>query len=82
MKIKNISLVFALVCFLLLFSLPGYGLSKSSKNIEIYANPDIDYNSYRYLKNRDTSYFLLFSEGKIKTSPTTHSRFQWFIYIL
>jgi len=48
MKIKNISLIFALVCFLLLFSLQGYGLSKSSKNIETYANPDIDYNSYRY----------------------------------
>jgi len=40
--------MFTLVCFLLLFSLPGYGLSKSSKNIETYANPDIDYNSYRY----------------------------------
>jgi hypothetical protein len=48
MKIKNISLMFTLACFLLLFSLPGYGLSKSSKNIETYANPDIDYNFYRY----------------------------------
>jgi hypothetical protein len=48
MKIKNISLMFTLACFLLLFSLPGYGLSKSNKNIETYANPDIDYNSYRY----------------------------------
>jgi hypothetical protein len=48
MKRKNISLIFTLVCFLLLFSLYGYGLSKSSKNIETYTNPDIDYNSYRY----------------------------------
>jgi len=47
MRIKNISLVFALVCFLLLFSLHGYCLFKSSKNIETYDNPDIDYNFYR-----------------------------------
>ena len=48
MRIKNISLIFTLVCFLLLFSLPGYCLFGSSKNIETYDNPDIDYNSYRY----------------------------------
>jgi hypothetical protein len=48
MKIKNISLIFVLVCFLLLFSLHGYCLFKSSKNVETYTNPDIDYNSYRY----------------------------------
>jgi hypothetical protein len=48
MKIKNISLIFTLVCLLLLFSLHGYGLSKSSKNVETYDNPDIDYSSYRY----------------------------------
>jgi hypothetical protein len=48
MKIKNTSLIFALVCFLLLFSLNGYCLFKSSKNVETYDNPDIDYNSYRY----------------------------------
>lgn len=48
MKIKNTSLIFTLVCFLILFSLDGYCLSKSSKNIETYDNPDIDYNSYRY----------------------------------
>jgi len=33
---------------LLLFSLNGYCLFKSSKNVETYDNPDIDYNSYRY----------------------------------
>ena len=48
MKIKNTSLLFTLVCFLLLFSLHGYCLFKSSKNVETYDNPDIDYNSYRY----------------------------------
>jgi hypothetical protein len=48
MKIKNISLMFTLVCFLLLFSLHGYCLFGSSKNVETYDNPDIDYNSYRY----------------------------------
>jgi hypothetical protein len=48
MKIKNISLIFTLVCLLILFSLNGYCLSKSSKNVETYDNPDIDYNSYRY----------------------------------
>jgi len=48
MKIKNISLIFTLVCLLLLFSLNGYCLFGSSKNIETYDNPDIDYNSYRY----------------------------------
>jgi hypothetical protein len=48
MKIKNVSLLFTLVCFLLLFSLHGYCLFGSSKNIETYDNPDIDYNLYRY----------------------------------
>ena len=48
MRIKNISLIFTLVCFLILFSLNGYCLFKSSKNIETYDNPDIDYNLYRY----------------------------------
>ena len=48
MKIKNISLIFTLICFLLLFSFYGYCLSGSNENIETYDNPDIDYNSYRY----------------------------------
>jgi len=48
MRIKNISLIFTLVCFLLLFSLNGYCIFKSSKNIETYNNLDIDYNLYRY----------------------------------
>jgi len=48
MRIKNISLIFTVICFLILFSLNGYCLLKSSKNIETYDNPDIDYNSYRY----------------------------------
>ena len=49
MKIKKISLIFLLVSFFLLFSLNGYcSIFSSSKNIETYDNPDIDYNSYRY----------------------------------
>src|SRR4030042_3885240 len=48
MRIKNISLIFSLVCLLLLFSLNGYCVFGSSKNVETYDNPDIDYNSYRY----------------------------------
>ncbi len=48
MRIKNIFLIFTLVCFLLLFSLNGYCLFGKSKNIETYDNPDIDYNSFRY----------------------------------
>jgi len=48
MRIKNISLIFTLVCLLLLFSLNGYCLFGSSKNVETYDNPDIEYNSYRY----------------------------------
>ena len=48
MKIKSISFIFTLVCFLLLFSFSGYCLFGSSKNIESYDNPDIDYNLYRY----------------------------------
>jgi hypothetical protein len=48
MRIKNISFIFTLVCFLLLFSLHGYCLFGSSKNIETYDNPDIDYGSNRY----------------------------------
>jgi len=48
-KIKKISLIFLLVSFFLLFSLNGYcSIFSSSKNIETYDNPDIDYNSYRF----------------------------------
>lgn len=45
---KSISLVFTIVCFLLLFSLSGYCLFGNDKNIATYDNPDIDYNLYRY----------------------------------
>ena len=49
MKIKKILLVFLFASFFLLFSLNGYcSIFSSSKNIETYDNPDIDYNSYRY----------------------------------
>jgi len=48
-KIKKILLVFLFASFFLLFSLNGYcSIFSSSKNIETYDNPDIDYNSYRY----------------------------------
>jgi len=48
-KIKRISLVLFIVSFFLLFSLNGFcSIFSSSKNIETYDNPDIDYNSYRY----------------------------------
>lgn len=49
MKTKSRSIILVLISFLILFSLNGYcSIFSSSKNIETYDNPDIDYNSYRY----------------------------------
>lgn len=49
MKIKKVSLMFLFASFFLLFSLSGYcSIFSSSKNIDTFDNPDIDYNSYRY----------------------------------
>lgn len=49
MKTKSRSIILVLISFLLLFSLNGYcSIFSSSKNIETYDNPDIDYNSFRY----------------------------------
>ena len=49
MKTKSRSIILVLISFLLLFSLNGdCSIFSSSKNIETYDNPDINYNSYRY----------------------------------
>ena len=49
MKTKSRYIILVLISFLILFSLNGYcSIFSSSKNIETYDNPDIDYNSYRY----------------------------------
>lgn len=67
MKMKSISLVFTIVCFLLLFSLSGYCLFGDNKSIETYDNPDIDYNAYRY---------FTFFTGKLSTDYLQNKSFQ------
>jgi len=67
MKMKNISLVFTVVCFLLLFSLSVYCLFGNDKNIETYDNPAIDYNAYRY---------FTFFTGKLSTDYLQNKSFQ------